>query len=112
MRGKDLNFKIDPELHQAFKTTAARRGVSMTALFEACFGCWSEIHAADATDTYLPPKWRASEGWQDLTLKVDPELHRAFKITAVGRGVSMTALFEVCFRWWLEIHGDDAIDAF
>jgi predicted HicB family RNase H-like nuclease len=53
-----------------------------------------------------------SEGWQDLNFKVDPELHRALKIIAAQRGVSMKALFEESIECWSEIKGDDATDAY
>jgi hypothetical protein len=37
---KDLNFKVDPNLHAAFKSIAAWERTSMTALLEECIRFW------------------------------------------------------------------------
>lgn len=37
---KDLNFKVDPQFHQAFKLAAAGACISMKDLLEDCFWLW------------------------------------------------------------------------
>lgn len=53
---QDLNFKVSPVMHRAFKLTAASRGLSMKELFEASFRCWLEKYGSEAEQTQLPPK--------------------------------------------------------
>lgn len=44
----DMNFKVDPELHTAFKTVASIKGMAMKDLLEASFQCWMDHNADDA----------------------------------------------------------------
>lgn len=37
---KDLNFKVDPQFHQAFKLAATGACISMKDLLEDCFWFW------------------------------------------------------------------------
>lgn len=39
---RDLNFKVSPEFHLRFKTTATMWGMSMKDLLEASFAAWTE----------------------------------------------------------------------
>ena len=41
-RTVDLNFKVSPALHQAFKMEAAARGMTMKEILEASFRCYLE----------------------------------------------------------------------
>lgn len=50
---------------------------------------------------------KPNSGLQDLNFKVEPELHRAFKVVASLRGMSMKDLMEASFRCWLEQYGDE-----
>lgn len=54
---------------------------------------------------------RPNAGLQDMNFKMDPDFHRAFKVTATMRGMAMKELLEASFRCWVEIHGDDTIKA-
>lgn len=45
---------------------------------------------------------KPSDDLQDMNFKVSPAFHRAFKITAVTRGMSMKELLEAAFRTWQE----------
>jgi hypothetical protein len=47
----------------------------------------------------------------NLSLKIRPELHQAFKITAVVRKIPMKHLFEASYLAYLELHGDEAVEA-
>lgn len=51
---QDLNFKVDPVLHRAFKTVATYRGMSMKELLEASFRCWIKEYS-DEEMTNLQP---------------------------------------------------------
>lgn len=42
----DLNFKVHPDFHREFKSTAAIRGMSMKELLEASFNAWKEKFGA------------------------------------------------------------------
>jgi hypothetical protein len=44
---KDLNFKVDPSFHRAFKTTSAMSGLSMKELLEASLHAWIDAHGAE-----------------------------------------------------------------
>ena len=44
---QDLNFKVDPALHRAFKMVATLRGISMKELFELSFGCFLQKEYGD-----------------------------------------------------------------
>lgn len=46
---RDMNFKVDPEFHRAFKTTASIRGMSMKELLESAVQCWLERYGDDQT---------------------------------------------------------------
>ena len=37
---KDLSFKVDPDFHHKFKTTASSYRLSMKDLLEECFDAW------------------------------------------------------------------------
>ncbi len=39
---RDLNFKVSPEFHLRFKTTATLWGMSMKELLEASYAAWVE----------------------------------------------------------------------
>lgn len=52
---QDLNFKVSPELHRAFKTTASLRKIAMKDLLEAAFRCWQDTYGDDLTRFLLPP---------------------------------------------------------
>lgn len=54
---------------------------------------------------------KPNSGVQDLNFKVDPELHRAFKLAATMRGMSMKDLLDASFRCWLEQYGDEQLKA-
>jgi hypothetical protein len=53
---QDMNFKMDPAFHRAFKTTASMRNMAMKELLEASFRCWVEEHGNDIEKALLPPK--------------------------------------------------------
>lgn len=53
---QDLNFKVSPELHSAFKITAAMCKIPMKDLLEAAFRCWQEHYGTEHTRSLLPPK--------------------------------------------------------
>ena len=44
---KDLNFKVEPSFHQAFKLEAARRKLSMKELLKASFWLWVMFYPPD-----------------------------------------------------------------
>jgi hypothetical protein len=52
---QDLNFKVDPQMHRAFRTAASIKGLKMKELLEASFRCWVE-HYGDDTIKALVPK--------------------------------------------------------
>lgn len=51
---QDLNFKVTPELHKAFKTIAAEHGIAMKDLLLAAIRCWAEQYGTDADKARLP----------------------------------------------------------
>ena len=51
---QDLNFKMDPDFHRAFKAVATLRGMSMKELLEASFRCWLEHYGDDQLRMLLP----------------------------------------------------------
>jgi hypothetical protein len=53
---QDMNFKVDPGFHQAFKVAAAVKGMAMKDLLEASFRCWVEQYGDAALKALLPPK--------------------------------------------------------
>jgi hypothetical protein len=56
---QDLNFKVSPEMHQAFKATAALRDITMVYLLEESFQCYQEKFGDEQTRSLMPPKSRA-----------------------------------------------------
>jgi hypothetical protein len=52
----DMNFKMDPDFHRAFKATASIRNMAMKELLEASFRCWVDAHGDDLIKSLLPPK--------------------------------------------------------
>lgn len=50
---KDLNFKVDPSLHRAFKTASAMSGLSMRELLEASLLAWIDAHGAETLKAFL-----------------------------------------------------------
>jgi hypothetical protein len=50
---KDLNFKVDPSFHRAFKTASAMSGLSMKELLEASLLVWIEAHGAETLKAFL-----------------------------------------------------------
>lgn len=46
---KDLNFKVDPRLHTAFKVIAADAGISMKDLLEDCLWLWIDHRGGQNT---------------------------------------------------------------
>lgn len=53
---QDMNFKMDPAFHRAFKATASMRNMAMKELLEASFRTWVEINGNDVEKQLLPPK--------------------------------------------------------
>lgn len=53
---QDLNFKVSPDFHRAFKLSATMRGIPMKDLLEASFRAWLEIYGDDAMRALLPEK--------------------------------------------------------
>jgi hypothetical protein len=53
---QDMNFKMDPAFHRAFKATASMRNMAMKELLEASYRCWVEINGNDIEKSLLPPK--------------------------------------------------------
>lgn len=51
---KDLNQKVERELHHAIKVTAVRHDKTMKELLEEAFRCWVQIHG-DQEDKLLLP---------------------------------------------------------
>lgn len=51
---QDLNFKVDPALHHAFKVTAAMRNMPMKDLLDAAFRCYVEHYGTDIERGMLP----------------------------------------------------------
>jgi hypothetical protein len=51
---KDLNFKVDPDFHFAFKMTATRRKMPMKDLLDAAFTCWLEQCGTEDEKSLLP----------------------------------------------------------
>jgi hypothetical protein len=54
---KDLNFKVCPSLHRAFKITAALRGIKMKELLDAAFRCWLIMYGDEALKRALPKEY-------------------------------------------------------
>jgi hypothetical protein len=50
---KDLNFKVDPSFHRAFKTASAISGLSMKELLEASFLAWTDARGAETLRGFL-----------------------------------------------------------
>ena len=50
---KDLNFKVDPSFHRAFKTASAMSGLSMKELLEASLLAWTDAHGAETLKAFL-----------------------------------------------------------
>jgi hypothetical protein len=50
---KDLNFKVDPSFHRAFKTASAISGLSMKELLEASLLAWIDAHGAETLKAFL-----------------------------------------------------------
>jgi hypothetical protein len=50
---KDLNFKVDPSFHRAFKTASAMSGLSMKELLEASLHAWTDVHGAETLKAFL-----------------------------------------------------------
>lgn len=50
---KDLNFKVDPSFHRAFKTASAMSGLSMKELLEASLHAWIDVHGAETLKAFL-----------------------------------------------------------
>lgn len=69
--------------------------------------------AAPQSARPTPPNNMAkpNSGYQDLNFKVDPDFHRAFKLTAAMKGMQMKELLEASFRTWVEQYGDETIKA-
>ena len=55
---QDLNFKVSPEMHRAFKATASLKGILMIDLLEASFQCWQEKFGDEQTRNLMPPNGR------------------------------------------------------
>jgi hypothetical protein len=53
---QDMNFKMDPAFHRAFKATASMRNMAMKELLEASFRCWIDVHGDETEKMLLPPK--------------------------------------------------------
>ena len=51
---QDLNFKVSPEMHRAFKTTASLRGIPMVDLFKESFQSWQEKFGDEQTRSLMP----------------------------------------------------------
>lgn len=51
---QDMNFKVDPDFHMAFKLAATRKGMSMKELLEASFRAWLELHGDERLRAMLP----------------------------------------------------------
>jgi hypothetical protein len=51
---QDMNFKVPPDFHRAFKTAAVMRGMNMKELLEASFQCWVETYGDDQLKAFLP----------------------------------------------------------
>lgn len=51
---QDLNFKVEPDFHRAFKTTATIKGMSMKELLEASFSIWIETYGDDTIRSLIP----------------------------------------------------------
>ncbi|MCK1543397.1 hypothetical protein IVB12_15885 [Bradyrhizobium sp. 179] len=53
---QDMNFKMDPDFHRAFKATASMRNMAMKELLEASFRTWVEVNGTELEKSLLPPK--------------------------------------------------------
>lgn len=51
---QDLNFKVDPDFHLAFKMTATTKKMTMKELLEASFRCWLEKYGDAKLRALLP----------------------------------------------------------
>jgi hypothetical protein len=56
----NLNFKVSPEMHRAYKTTASLKGIPMKDLLEASFECWQETFGDEQTRNLMPKRWAKS----------------------------------------------------
>jgi hypothetical protein len=54
----------------------------------------------------------AAESLRDMNFKMDPEFHRAFKLTAISHGMTMKELFEASFRVWVDKESDASVEQF
>jgi hypothetical protein len=48
---QDMNFKVSPDFHRRFKSTATLWGMSMKDLLEASFKLWVEKHGPAPKDS-------------------------------------------------------------
>jgi hypothetical protein len=51
---QDMNFKVDPEFHRAFKVASTMNGISMKELLDASFRAWIDRYGAETLKTFLP----------------------------------------------------------
>jgi hypothetical protein len=51
---KDLNFKVKPDLHYAFKMIAARRDMKMKDLLKASLRAWIDAYGDDDDRELMP----------------------------------------------------------
>jgi hypothetical protein len=51
---QDLNFKVDPDFHLAFKLAATMKGMSMKEVLEASFKHWVERYGDNRLRAMLP----------------------------------------------------------
>jgi hypothetical protein len=57
-RFRDLNFKVDPALYQAFKITAAHRAMKMKELLRDSYWCWFAAYGDPTLRSLLPEELR------------------------------------------------------
>jgi hypothetical protein len=53
---QDMNFKMDPEFHAAFKMIASKRKMAMKEMLEASFRCWVDVNGDEMEKAILRPK--------------------------------------------------------
>lgn len=53
---ENMNFKMDPDFHRAFKTISSLRNMRMKELLEAAMRCWIDKYGNEFEKTLLPPK--------------------------------------------------------
>lgn len=51
---QDMNFKVDPKFHRAFKVASTMNGMSMKELLDASFRTWIDKYGAEPLKTLLP----------------------------------------------------------